>query len=659
MHSLAKKLRPGLFFYTLAAICSIYFLFEYYFIKYSALSTDEFVFARHILDYTRALPYRDFAPYKTILGYYLLSIPLFFSHGLFAPLFWIKTEITLINVICLGVASYWSLRFFDKRAILLAVLAIISNQLFLIYGSDLRVDMLTSWFCLFSALCILKDQFKLGGALLGIAFLISQKALWYVFAINGGLGLCWLLGLFLNSPLVIPREGAGSKKAGPSPNLLDPAPSRGTTKFFNLRSLITFNLASALPLVLYVIIWSFVSDFSTVFYNLFYEAYIQAGIDWYVPLYLTCWQAVLAHGPLLFFIWPLTFISLFGKQDERLPNRVFIISVASIALILFINYKQPFPYNFVFTIPAFFLLISEFITWIIQAPTAHEKTWALLRTKILIGAYSLSIITLVYIFSLSPLYYLIASLPLISYAYFTRQLSHQSFLYSFMSLFILTGIVYPLYGSVKTAMVVDGKYQQAMTQVTAELLSENGDYVSGIPFLYAKDQPIDGMKNLIGPAVDYLYEPTDKLQPLLLPSLYLTASSPDKILADFDRTPVKVVINNYRMLSLPPKISTYIKNNYQYFYGSIYLYAPLVTKNKLSIDIKFSGKYRVEGKEKARILLDNKVVKVGKVVQLKQGAHLSETKTAYRLVLVPKLKEPLDAQYTKDNWSRMIKAIVY
>lgn len=627
MHFLAKKWQPGIFFYAFVAIFSIYFLFEYYFIKYSALSTDEFVFARHILDYTRALPYRDFAPYKTILGYYLLSIPLFFSQGLFAPLFWIKTEITLLNVACLGVASYWSLTFFDKRAILLAVLAIMSNQLFLIYGSDLRVDMLTSWFCLFSALCILKDQFKLGGALLGIAFLISQKALWYVFAINGSLGLCWLC--FANHAR------------------------------FNFRSIIIFNLASALPIVLYLLVWSLAADFPSVFYNLFYEAYIQAGIDWYVPLYLTCWQAVLSHGPLLFFIWPLTFVCLFAPSDERIANRVFIISMASIALILFINYKQPFPYNFVFTIPAFFLLMSEFISWIIKTPNMRDKIQDRWQTKLLVAIYCLSIITLVYVFSLSALYYLIAALPLISYAYFTNQLPRQYFLYSFMSLFILTGILYPLYGSVKTALVVDGTYQQTMTQVTAELLGEDSDYVSGIPFLYAKDQPIDGMKNLIGPAVDYLYAPTDKLRPLLLPSLYLTASSPDRILADFDKTPVKVIINNYRMLSLPPKMTSYLKNNYQHFYGSLYLYAPVVTKNKLSIDIKFKGNYRVEGKEKAKILLDNKLVEVGQMVSLTQGAHLSETKTDYRLVLVPKLKKPLDEGYKADHWSQMIKAIVY
>ena len=638
MQVLAKKWQPSLFFYSFAAICSIYFLFEYYFIRYSALSADEFVFARHILDYTRALPYRDFAPYKTILGYYLLSIPLFFSHGLFAPLFWIKTEITLINIICLGVASYWSLTFFDKRAILLAALAIISNQLFLIYGSDLRVDMLTSWFCLFSALCVLKNQFKLGGALLGIAFLISQKALWYVFAINGALGLCWLLSLFLHQQQSITTH---------------------TMLKINLRTLINYNLASAIPIIIYMVVWSTISDFNTVFYNLFYEAYIQSGIDWYVPLYLTCWKAVLSHGPLLFFIWPLTFSMLFGTQDEQLINRLFIISMASIALILFINYKQPFPYNFVFTIPAFFLLISEFISWIIKKRSVKNQTTAAWQTKALLAIYCLSIIAMIYVFSINRLYYLIAALPLVSYAYFTHQLPRSLFLYSFMTLFIVTGILYPLYGSVKTALVVEGQYQQTMVRLTDSLLGNDSDYVSGIPFLYAKDQPIDGMKNLIGPAVDYLYEPTDKLQSLLLPSLYLTESTPEKILTDFEKTPVKVIINNYRMLSLPPKITQYLKNNYQHFYGSIYLYAPMVTKNKLSIDIKFTGNYRVEGKNKATILLDNKAVKIGKMVRLRQGAHLSETKTDYRLALVPELKDSLDARYAQDNWSHMIKAIVY
>lgn len=619
--------RFSLYFYLLAGIFSIYFLFEYYFIKYSALSTDEFVFAKHILDYTQSLPYRDFPPYKTILGYYLLSIPFFFSHDLFTPLFWIKTEITFLNVLCLSAASYLAVTHFDKRACLLSVLAILANQLFLVYGSDLRVDMLTSWVCLFSALYVLRHQFKIGGMLLGIAFLISQKALWYVFAINAGMLLCWLSFL--------PHSR------------------------FNPRTLIQFNLAFIAPISIYFIIWASITNISDVFYNLFYEAYIQAGIDWYTPLYLTCWKAILSHGPLLFLLWPLTFIMLSNKNKAELENRIFIIGMASTALILFINYKQPFPYNFVFTIPAFFLLLAEFITWLIKQPTLDKQRWCTRFATIGTSLYTIGILALIYSFSLSIFYYLIALLPGLIYAYANQKISYRAFLTSFLSIFIFTGIIYPLYKSVHTALVIDGRYQQTMTTMTAEILGKEGDYISGIPFLYAKDQPIDGMKNLIGPAVDYLYQPTDKLNALLLPSLYLTASTPEKILADFERMPVKVIINNYRMLSLPASISTYIKNHYQHFYGSIYVYAPLITKNQLSIDIKFTGKYRIEAKNNARILLDKKVIKSGQVISLKQGPHVSDTKTTYRLALIPEIKQPLDQRYEKDEWMKMIKAIVY
>ncbi len=616
---LLEKYQPTTLFWLLAGIFSMYFIFEYYFIKYSALSTDEFVFARHILDYTRSLPYRDFAPYKSTLGYYLLSIPLLFSHDLLAPLFWMKTEITFINIACLSAASYLTLRFFDWRASLICILAILSNQLFLVYGSDLRVDMLTSWFCLFSAIYILRNKFKIAGCLLGIAFLISQKALWYLLAINTGMGLCWIF---------FTRESQ-----------------------FSLRAILHFNLSILLPITIYCLTWSAVSDFSTVFYSLFYEAYIQAGIDWYAPLYFACWHAVLSHGPALFLIWPLTFFMLMKVNTSISERSLFIVSMASTALILFIQYKQPFPYNFVFTIPAFFLLIGEFITWILNKPSIPKMN------KYLTGMYALTIIALVYSLSLHPIYYLMAALPIIMCSFSLEILTGKQFKILFISTVIITGIITPLYQSIRTSLIIDGKYQQTMINITADLLSDNSEYISGIPFLYTKDQSIDGMKNLIGPAVDYLYQPTDKLKPLLLPSLYLDASTPAKILLDFQRMPIKVIINNYRMLSLPPQIKTYIKNNYRHFYGSIYTYAPLITKNQLSIDLKFSGKYRVESK--GGILIDKKLIKPNQILQLKQGPHLSQTKTTYRLVLLPTTKEPLNKQFEQDNWSQMIKAILY
>ncbi len=564
--------RQPYFFYGILLICLSYLIAEYFFIPYGALSADEFVFARHIYEYTFHVPYRDFAPYKTVLGYYLLSLPFFFSHTLFGPLFYAKGEIALLNVGFIALTAYWSSRFFNQKAILLTLLAIIANQLFLVYATDLRVDMLTSWVSLAAALGVLQYRSWLGGCLVGMAFLISQKALWYVAALNGALALCALLPY-----------------------------SR-----YSFRFLIQFNVAAALPILLYISGYSAIASPRLVLYNLFYEAYIQAGIDWYMPIFWRCWQAILYHGPLLFLLWPLTFLILFKKPIKKpIEQSIFILTFSSIALLLFITYKQPFPYNAVFTVPAFFLLYADFISWLLTLPK-----------------YS----------------------------------AGKSL---FFTLFITLGILYPFYTSWQTCRLLDGHYQQTMLKTVTHLLQPGEDYVAGIPFLYQQDQPIDGMKNLIGPAIDYLYSPTDKLRPLLLPSLYLSPTSPPKILAEFDKMSVKIIINNYRLLYLPPAIVNYIKNNYQHLYGSIYLYAPTIAPSQLTFYLKFTGSYRLQAK--ISVIIDGKRKQPGQIISLKKGDHTTHADENYRLVLIPDRDRSLpvfDSQYQQDKYFYMLKAIV-
>lgn len=539
-----------------------------------ALTADEFVFARHIYDYTRALPYRDFAPYKSILGYYLLSIPFYFSHATLEPLFYIKDEIILINALCIAATCLLSLRLYHKNAILLSMLAVMANASFMIYAADLRVDMLTSWCCLLAILFFLRQQTAVSGVLLGIAFLISQKALWYFIAIDGALLACYYL-------------------------------YRSNT--FSLHRFILFNAAVISPILLYIAIWSTQSSLSRVLDSLFYEAYIQAGIQWYTPIYLACWQLVLHYGPALFLCWPLTFISLTqDKNQPALQQRVFITFLTSLFLLQFINYKQAFPYNFVFTVPAFYLIYATFFSWLL---TVRNKQW------------------------------LTASIKLTSIALFT-----------------LYGIIYPFYLSLMHATQVDGTYQQQMISLADSLLDSNSSYIGGIPYFYNKDQPINGLKNLIGPELDYISEAKPELKPLLLDSLYLADATQTQIIRDFETMPVKVIMNNYRIHYLPPAILNYINQHYYPYNGSIYLYAPIVHANQKQFLLKFDGKYQIQSENVSRIMIDGKWRNMGEINQLNKGIHTTSNSADYRLTLVPQIA----AQTTKqpDEWLRMLKAIL-
>lgn len=628
-----SQIKASYFFYSVLFISVCYIIFESRFIFYGALAPDEFVFARHIYEYTYHIPYRDFPPYKTILGYYLYTLPMFFSHSLLGPIYYIKNEIALINTGCILLATYWATRFFDRKAILLTTLAILLNGMFLIYSTDLRVDMLTSWACLFAILAVMDNRLRLGGVILSIGFLISQKAIWYFFAINGAMAICWL-ALPLSS--------------------------------YRFRSIVTFNIAIALPIIIYIAFWSLIAGSNNVLSNMFYEAYIQAGINVYLQGYLICWQAVLIRGSLLFLLWPMVFLSLFEKNQDDKKNQqtIFLMICTSIALELFVDYKQPFPYNFVFTVPALFLLYNHFFTWILQQKDkAHTSSIQFNSLPFIFTTffYLYAVGAIIYFLVLPPINFLIIPLAICLLGYLCffpqKQWMRKLNLTIALTLFVIVAIVYPFYRSLLTVSELDGGYQRTMINVAASILQNDGDYVAGIPFFYQKDQPIEGMKNLIEPAANYLKKPDEETRKLLLPSLYLLTSTQDKVLSDFEKYPVKLILDNYRFEIIPDRIKKYIKNNYQQFYGSILLYAPRIKAGNTGFDLKFNANYRV--KAWASLQIDGKRVTPGATLFLTKGHHHSLSEKSFRLALVPENTAPgLNPKYQTNVPYRMMKAII-
>ena len=552
--------------YTLL-ICLCYLITQFILIPQTIITADEFVFMRHLLDYTHLMPYQDFLPYKSTLGHYVLAIPLFFSQSLLAPIFYIKMEIACINTLGIALAIYWASKFFDKKAVLLTTLAILTNQFSIFYMSDLRVDMLAAWFCLFAALSILQQRLPLAGILIGIAFLISQKALWYVLAINGAMCICWW-----------------------------------TLSSYRLRGLLTLNSCTAGVVIAYLAFWSLLTSPSIVLSNFFYDAYIQAGINYYMQIYAPLWLMMLSHGPILFLLWPFTFIVLFDKSVPAInEQRLFTITFSAIALILFISYKQAFPYNFVFTLPAFFLCYSAFFTWLAE----HKRL-------------------------------------------------NKTYLTIFYVSFTLLGIIWPFYLTWQAKNQFNGYYQQTMMQLTADLTQDGSDYIAGVPLLYGKDQPIAGIKNLINPQIVYLDTQNKQLAPLLLPSIYLSATTAAAVVDDLERSNVKVFITNYRTKALSASILKYISDHYQHYYGSVYLYAPKIDAEQLSFHLKFTARYRIEAKVNTVIKIDHQRRLTGQVISLRKGDHLSNAKMNYRLVLIPSEAPTLDSRYEKDEWLKTL-----
>jgi hypothetical protein len=589
------------------ALCVCYIIFQMIYIPYTMLARDELWFAHHIYQYTQHIPYRDFSPYKTVLGYYLLSIPLYFSHGILAPLFYIKDEIALFNGLALGVVALWASTWFQPRAIFYTLMIIIASQFFLIYSVDLRVDMLASWLCLVSALLLLSHRAGWAGVLLAVGFLVSQKVLWYIVASNGAL-------LF-----------AGFLQATPH--------KRG-------RAFFLFNAAMFVTLTVYVGVWSGFASVSTVLHSVFYESYTQSKITFYAAAHYVYWRAILQDGPLFILLWPLTFLSLFDAQarEQTKTRRVFIAAYASLVIVMMVIYQQLFPYNIVFFVPAFFVLYAEFFTWLLTIFNREtHQVIVTLSSRQLFWFFSLYVLVIVFaiLYFTLPLFYLtIISIPLVLWSCLEK--SHKAGFFLPCLLFVtltMTGVFYPLVRMSVYAYTLNGQYQKDMIRLTDSLLQDKEEYLAGVPLLYNKNQTVAGLKNLIAPAIQYLYTANPSLIPVLLPALDMAPRTVEQVLSDLQNKPVKVLVNNDRIMGLPPRILDYLRSEFQHYWGSIYLYAPTIVPSQHAFSLKFTSAYQVESAE--LVMIDGKSLQPNSIVSLASGNHLSRSNRPYRLRLTP------------------------
>lgn len=607
----------------LPAICLSYLIFQLIYIPNAALSVDEFWFAHHIFQYTQQLPYRDFLPYKTVVGYYLLSIPLWFSHALLQPLYLIKDEIAWINTFCIAGASIWLMRFFQPRAVIFSVLLILANNLFLIYSVDLRVDMLTSWLGLFSLLLILSNRFLLSGLVLALSFMISQKALWFWLATNTAFGFYWL---FLR------REWQVVRRA------------------------LLFNLAVIIPIALYVLFWALKTDWNTVLNSVFYEGYTQAKITWYSQIYYQCWKVILANGPLLVFLWPLTWIVfLFAPMQ---PRRFFIAVYAAVMMFFIISYQQAFPYNMVFAVPVYFLIYPDFFSWLL---TFIQKNSVLAHQRKLfwfVSLYTISMVSITILLGLPLAYFLIVLVPILLGIMGIAPTLKNTLQSVFWMSLIFTGLLYPLLRFSFTAYAIRGDYQRANITMAHALLQEGGGYFAGTPLLYDQNQAIPGLKNLIGPAIEYLTNPSPKILPIMISSLYLEPRSDQQVIHDLGNKAVKFYVNSYRIYALPESIHAYLDREFMHYWGSIYIYATQIQTQQKQFRLKFSGTYQVIGKPGTLFKIDQQKMAAGSQIILTAGTHLSQAKQNYRLKYLPEKNSVLDWRYSADKWYKIVKAIV-
>ena len=309
----------------IASLCLAYAVIEFLYVNRLPLIMDEFQGAVAVNKLASQIPYRDFMPYKTILGYYIQLIPLSLPGDIWSKLIYVKQTMVVINTVAIFFAAQMLARHFNRAAVCLATVALICMSTFLERSGALRVDMLTSWFGLFSLLFMLEKRMITSGILVALSFLVSQKGIY--FAASAGLALTthWFFAL----------------------------PDRRT-----LRNLFRFALAALIPIVVYFGINGLLGDSISSVTNqvvlkhkpivLSKLLYREVGKYWFQTLY---------RNPFFYGATVLAIGRLFTKREDNYIN--WVLGVYGAALFaLCIWHKQPWPYFFVLLIPTGYVLIA-------------------------------------------------------------------------------------------------------------------------------------------------------------------------------------------------------------------------------------------------------------------------------------------------------------
>jgi hypothetical protein len=312
----------------LAALIVAYLFLQAAYVVRQPLIVDEFAGAAEVHRLTHGVPYRDYLPYKTVLGYAIQGIAAALTNEAWTRFIAIKLQMAAINAAMLAVAGIWLARLYGRRPALMALLVMICSSIFLERSSELRVDMLTAWLGVLSLLALLDRKPGWAGAFLALSFGVSQKAALYAVAADAA-----FLALLAGSSRETRRENR------------------------TLKSFFTFNAVFAGGVLLYVAIWSVPSSFRTVVLQVFGAMGDAAGLDLY-EIRWWYWRQTLIRNPAMFVLAGIALWRL-GRRSirDRLADRDAFLAIFAIGVLAQAAwYPTPWPYFFVIVWPTLLVL---------------------------------------------------------------------------------------------------------------------------------------------------------------------------------------------------------------------------------------------------------------------------------------------------------------
>jgi hypothetical protein len=334
------------FEWTLAAILGAYFLVSTAYTLRLPLIMDEYQGARAVFDAGRKVPYRDFQPYKTVVGYYIQLPFLSLPGDLWQKMMAVKIAMAALTAAVLFAVASRLRRWFDDSAVLIAVAMLVAHSTFLERSAELRVDMLTALAGLLGLSALLSGAPLVAGLFTALSFLVSQKGAYYVVA--AGIAL-----------------------------LASASPGR------RIKTSLRYWGAAAGVLLVYVLAWAAAADFSSVVATTFF-APRTVFFETTYSIRREFWSQTLERNP-AFYLWCVISIALIlwrawrGPRAERPVHRTLgaYALLLSLAVVL---HNQPWPYFFVLWLPTLFVVSAGGVHVATRHLVAPEKRRALVLT---------------------------------------------------------------------------------------------------------------------------------------------------------------------------------------------------------------------------------------------------------------------------------------
>ncbi len=622
---------------TFFLIIGFFALLQIYLNYHTMISPDDFWFVHTVYQKYRVwVPYRDFSPYKSVIPYYFILLPVSFIKDPFYIFVWTHHFVTGINAILLFVCSLWLTRFYSYKAVLMSVLFLISTYFFINISNDIRLDMLAYWFSLMSALLLLEERYIKAGILLGIAFSVSQKTLWYLCASDFALFATWCL--FVRS-------------------------------FSGLRNILIYNFSFLGVVSLYIGGWSLVGGFHSVINSFLYEAMIVFNIDIYNNG-LVDFVFILLNDPFYLMLWLVAAFTIFiTPRPSQQKQRFFVICYATMLLIFVLTYKQLFFYHLVSVVPALLLLYSDFFNWVddlfkyennrktMQAPKLSVTLSEFVLLMIICELILVSVFVIVPIFNYIDLalWSLTFILGLFVYQIFRPYSPNQHllvtlFYHTFYILFLSTLVLYGYEKMVPVPPQNGYLYQKQTIELVDDLTKDGSTYVAGVDLIFNKKQAMSG-NSFLYQNILYLNSPNEHLKKMMLSSLDLDPNvTVKKLIDDMKEHPVKVYVHTFFMEKVPG-LKVYLNANYEHLWGNVYIYAPEFISGKHNIDVKFMGDYKVESK--FPLIINGKKIYPDTIIHLDNHRFEYVAADYFRLKLSPPLPTTISNKYFVDIVPRL------